>query len=113
MFSVAGSLLIIFIQPHEVSQVAYAAFVLTAKFGVSATFNMVFIVTPDYFPPSIRGQVFGFINLFSRVFTFFSPQIAEIQAPWPMVLFGLAAVFASFSTLFLKDVKKKELGLVA
>jgi MFS family permease len=73
LFSVAGSLLIIFIPAGSVSGTAYAGFVLTAKFGVSATFNMVYIVTGEFFPAALLGSAFGFCNLFARGFTFLSP----------------------------------------
>jgi hypothetical protein len=55
LFSAFGALLLIFILPTSVSEEAYAGFVLTAKFGVSATFNMVYIVTGDFFPAALLG----------------------------------------------------------
>ena len=73
LFSATGSLLIIFIPHTSVSGTAYAGFVMATGFGVAATFNMVFIVTADYFPPALLGSAFGFCNLFARSFTFLSP----------------------------------------
>ena len=106
MLSVGGSLLIIFIKPEDVSQIAYAFFVLTTKFGISGTFNMVYIATANYFPPAILGSIFGYTNLIAKGFTFFAPEIAEAPVPWPMVTFGSACLLAAISTLFLTEHKK-------
>lgn len=107
-FSILGSLLIIFIPASSVSQITFASFVLSSKFGVSATFVMVYIVTADFFPPALVGTAFGFCNLFARSFSFLSPEIAEIPDPAPMLIFCAAAIGASVATLFLKEIKKED-----
>jgi len=108
MFSVAGSLCLIFINPETVDQLVLAFFVLASKFGVSATFVMVYVVTLDFFPEAVAASAFGFCNLFARAFSFLSPEIAEVRRPVPMVLFCLAAIGASIATLFLKSVKQDD-----
>lgn len=84
----------------------YSTFVLIARFGISAAFVTIYIVTSDYFPDAVTGTVFGFCNLFARIFTIFAPSIAEIKEPWPMLFFCLAATGALVSVFFLRDINK-------
>ena len=109
--STLGALLIILVDEELVGKVIFAIFVFTSRFGVSATFAMVFIVTNDYFPPAMAGLTFGFCNLVARSFTVFSPMIAELPDPWPMAIFCLVAVAACVAVLFIREVKEDTKGI--
>ena len=58
----------------------FPVFVMIAQFGVSAAFNACFMSSLDLFPTLFSGTAFGFCNFLARFFTFFSPQLAEIQS---------------------------------
>lgn len=100
LISLAGALLLIFIDPKSADNVLLAVFVLITKFGISATFVMVFIVTPQLFPSNFGATMIGICNIFARSISIASPEVAEVHHPVPMILFAavaLGACFAAFS----------------
>jgi len=57
--------------------------VLSAKFGISAAFNMLYMSTLQYFPSEFMGSVFGVCNVTARLITILSPMVAEAPDPTP------------------------------
>jgi hypothetical protein len=55
-----------------------------AKFGICCAFNMSFISSVELIPAIIATSAFGFSNVFARVVTMLSPQIAELDPPLPL-----------------------------
>jgi OCT family organic cation transporter-like MFS transporter 4/5 len=102
MVGVLGSLLLIFVNPADVDKIVLAVFVLASKFGVSATFVMVYIVTPAIFPPAYSATVLGICNIFARGISILSPEVAEIPRPVPMLLFCACAFGACLASIGIK-----------
>ena len=61
--------------------------IILTKFGVSSAFNLVTIITVDYFPVAYRTSVYGACNVTARVINIFSPMITEVKAPIPMLIY--------------------------
>lgn len=82
---------------------------LLAKFGVSSAFNMVYIITSEYFPTKYSSSVFGICNIVCRLTSAIAPLTAEIKAPYPMIIFAifcLLSVLATSKLTKVVDLKK-------
>ncbi|CDW88684.1 solute carrier family member 5 [Stylonychia lemnae] len=84
--------------PNAVSMIPF--FILLAKFGVSASFSICFLVNSTIFPTIFAGTAFGICNIFAKLVTIISPFLAEVEAPVPMAVFstitGAVAVLSYF-----------------
>ena len=83
-------------------------FVMFAKFGVSVSFALVYIVTVTIFPTLFCGTAFGVCNLFARGFSVLAPQVAELSDPIPMTIFSILAAIAAIIAPFLILEKEKK-----
>lgn len=95
---------LIFIDPENT--LVIGACLLLTKFGVSSAFNLCFLVTAEYFPTMYSSTVFGACNVFARVMSIFSPLIAEVPAPLPMIVYTCFCILSMIGTTLL--VKAKE-----
>lgn len=66
------------------------------------------MVTSEYFPIIYSATVFGACNIFARVISIFSPLIAEISAPLPMIIYGIFCLLSVLGTSFLSKDKQAE-----
>ena len=95
-----------FLDPHYEYMIMIC--LLLTKFGVSSSLSLCFLVTSEYFPIIYSATVFGACNVFSRVISIFSPLIAEINAPLPMIIYGIFCMMSVLGTSFLSKDKKAE-----
>ena len=73
-------------------------FVLIAKFGVSANFNMVYIASVALIPPLFASSVWGINNTVARLCSMLAPEIAELAYPTPLIIsliFNTIAIFVA------------------
>ena len=75
--SALGGFLIAFIPNTSTFLIAF--YVLLAKFGISVTFTMVYLIMPGLFPTVLNGTAFGICNVIARFTTILSPILAEFQ----------------------------------
>ena len=86
------------------SQVWLSIFILGGKFGISASFNLVYVGNQYLFP--VQAVVFAYAacNLFSRILTTLAPLVAELKpesvAKWVFIFVAGAALL---TILLLKD----------
>lgn len=69
--------------------------VLITRSGIKATFDSCYLANSTIFPAIFSGTAFGICNIGAKVVTIFSPLTAEVQNPYPMI------IFASLSTVAL------------
>ena len=74
---------------------------ILTKFGVSASFNLVWIVTADYFPVVFRSQIYGVCNLVSRMIGSGAPIMAVVKALYPMLVYIAFDVLSLFAITLL------------
>jgi len=88
LIALAGGLCILLI---GTSQVAWMpAFVIIAKLGVSSTYILVYAVTIDLFPTLFAATAFGACAVMASTCAIISPYIAQVQDPYPMLIFCIA-----------------------
>jgi hypothetical protein len=90
-----GALLITFLQEDHPELVPI--FVLLSKFGISATFGLIYLANL-IFPAKYGSQTMTFCNLCARVLTIASPVIVELPFPTPMVVLFILCGSAVFVT---------------
>jgi hypothetical protein len=98
-----GILLIIFSDNIE----AIPFMILAARFGVSATFNVCYLANAQIFPTIFAGTAFGICNIFAKLATIISPELAEVDPPVPMIVFVVVAALSAALSLMLITEKKK------
>ncbi len=94
---VGGICLIIWF--NEVSIIP--VFILAARFGVSATFNVCYLANAQIFPTIFAGTVFGICNVFAKTITIISPLLAEVDPPVPMIVFVITCGIACVASFFI------------
>ena len=77
-------------------------FILVTKFGINIAFTLCYIINAEYFPSIVCSRVFGVCNIFSRISTVLSPLIAEIPAPYPMVIYVFVCTVNMVASTLLK-----------
>jgi hypothetical protein len=81
---------------------AVPAMILMAKGGVKMTFNIVYLANAQIFPAIFAGTAFGICNIGAKLATIFSPYMAEVDPPVPMIVFTILASTASILALFIR-----------
>ncbi len=71
-------------------------------------FTTLYSTNNRLFPPQLLTSSFGILNLTSHIVAIAGPIIAEMQEPFPMLIFGILAAVAGFSSFFIKEVKHEE-----
>ena len=82
--------------------------VLGSKFGISGSFNVVYLAN-TLFPPIYSSTTFGACNFFARLASMLAPQIAEIPGTTPMIIFCIMAGAACVVAFLLRTDSPKEL----
>lgn len=75
---------------------------LLAKGGVKMTFAIVYLANSQIFPAIFAGTAFGICNIGAKLATIFSPYMAEVDPPIPMIAFTIFALVAAFLSLFIR-----------
>lgn len=86
----------------DVSSFLFPTLVLFAKFGISLAFTINYLSNLDLFPVLFAATALGFCNFLARLFTIFSPEVAEIQSLLPMILFASLSIVTMFTSMFLR-----------
>lgn len=106
LIAIVGSILLISLSSTYVYLVP--VFVLGSKFGISASFNCVYLAN-SLFPPLYASTTLGIFNFFARMAAMLSPPVAEIPAPTPMIIYSSICMGAAIVSFFIKD-KVEEKG---
>lgn len=103
-------LLTIFI-PDDLS-VVRTVLAMVGKFGISASFSIVYIYSAEIFPTVIRQNGIGMCSMCARVGGVIAPIISllrNISHHAPMVVFGLCPLIGAALTMFLPETAHRPL----
>ena len=78
-----------------------------AKGGVKVTFDICYLGNSFLFPAIFSGTVFGFCNAGAKISTIFSPMLAEVEPPIPMIVVCILTLLAAISSLLLKTAPER------
>ncbi|XP_064596469.1 solute carrier family 22 member 15-like [Liolophura sinensis] len=82
------------------------------KFGISATFTLVFVYTTEVFPTNFRTSGLGLASLSARLGSFLSPfsSVLVRKLPWgPGVIFGGLCLVLTFILFFAPETRGRTL----
>ena len=82
-------------------------FVMCAKFGIASAFNLVYVSNADVFPTLFSVTAMGICNFGARIATIMAPEIAEAEAPLPMMVFCALSATAIVVTTFVRPLKEQ------
>lgn len=80
--------------------------VLITRSGIKCTFDSCYLANSTIFPAIFAGTAFGFCNMGAKIVTIFSPLTAEVQKPFPMIIFSCLATVAIVASSQLQVVHK-------
>ncbi|CAH0552808.1 unnamed protein product [Brassicogethes aeneus] len=100
----------IFMPPHLEwgSLVVY----LIGKFGATAAFTILYVLTSEMFPTPMRHSFMGTCSTFGRIGSMVSPQtplLAQIWKPLPLVMFSSMSLIAGLLTLLFPETHNTKL----
>ena len=93
LFSMIGTLCLFFLW-NDISLLP--VFILIAKFGVSANFNIVYIASVGLIPPMFAASVWGINNTAGRLSTMLAPQVSELAYPIPLIVILVCCTIGIF-----------------
>ncbi|EFN82543.1 Solute carrier family 22 member 5 [Harpegnathos saltator] len=92
--------------------VAYASLAMVSRFFINVASNIGLQFAAELLPTVVRCEGVAFIHIMGHVAAIVSPFVAfssKIQYNLPMIILGIACVFAGFLCLFLPETLKEEL----
>ncbi|KAK4883409.1 hypothetical protein RN001_006728, partial [Aquatica leii] len=81
---------------------------LISKFGISIVVYVIYIITNEMFPTSLRQTILSTCSMFGRVGNMLVPQLTLLQEIWiylPLVLFAVLTGISSILTLRLPETQ--------
>lgn len=108
--AISGVAIIAWGLQHQDTVVFFLVFMF-AKFGVSCTFNIEYIVMNRCFPTLFVASAMGICNFLATIASGSSYLIGQMPQPTPMYLFTGLCSLTSFCVLFLQvrpEAKKRE-----
>ncbi|XP_071504207.1 organic cation transporter protein-like [Diadema antillarum] len=85
---------------------------MIGKFGISASFTILYLYTCELYPTEIRSAALGTCSMFSRVASIVAPLILTLDKFWtplPLVVFGSVTVIAGLLSLVFPEARGKKL----
>ena len=76
--------------------------ILIAKGAVKLTFNICYLGNSFLFPTIFAATAFGLCIAGAKFFTIFSPMLAEVGTPFPMIILCIMTFSGAISSFFLK-----------
>jgi len=81
--------------------------VLFTRSGIKCTFDSCYLANSTIFPAIFAGTAFGICNIGAKLVTIFSPVMAEITPPTPMIIFCGFASVALVAALMIQQPPKE------
>ncbi|XP_071501087.1 organic cation transporter protein-like [Diadema antillarum] len=85
---------------------------MIGKFGISASFAILYLYTVELYPTEIRTAAMGTCSMFARVAGIIAPIILTLDKYWtplPLVIYGSASVLAGLLSLFFPETRGQKL----
>jgi MFS transporter, OCT family, solute carrier family 22 (organic cation transporter), member 4/5 len=81
---------------------------LIGRFGIAASFNMIFLYTTELFPTIVRSAALGTCSLVARFGGIAAPQIIllrRLDSSIPSIIFGVFAILGMLAAALLPETK--------
>lgn len=101
-----GSLSLILFAQESPNLVPYM--LLFSKGGVKLSFLVCFFANSQIFPAIFAGTALGICNAGAKIATIFSPYMAEVDPPLPMIIFTTLAIAGALLSLLIQVKLERE-----
>ncbi|KAK6167507.1 hypothetical protein SNE40_021513 [Patella caerulea] len=111
-FGLIGATILRMYDDNDAASISATVFSLIGKLGISGSFNVIFIYTPEVFPTNIRNISFGTASTAARIGGMLAPFSSLLAAnlPWaPGAIFGACCLIVTITILYLPETMGKEL----
>ncbi|EDO46087.1 predicted protein [Nematostella vectensis] len=103
-----------FVQPESspADRTLATVFAMIGKFGITASFALIYIYSAEIFPTVVRNVGLGVCSMSSRIGGICAPFVVFLgtyMRPLPMVIFGMCAFMAGLLSLMLPETHKRPL----
>ena len=82
---------------------------MVGKFGIAASFAIVFVYAAELLPTPLRSAGMGLCSLSARIGGVVAPMVVLLPGSLPMMIFGTAALMAGLLILILPETLGKPL----
>lgn len=82
---------------------SFTMFVVLARVGISASFNLVYIVHARMFPTLFSVTSLGISNFACRIAIATAPMVAEVRTPIPMSIFASICFLTAVASFFINE----------
>jgi hypothetical protein len=89
------------------SELPEAASYLILYVGIVTAFDLVYLIVNDLFPTIFLATAYGGCNVVGRFISIFSPLVAVVPAPWPMLILIVLSGISAMAPLCLVKVAQK------
>ena len=87
--STIGGLIILFYGLSHQETWIFPILITLTKFGISCSFNVVYVAHSSLFPVLFAATAMGLCNIVARIFSSLSPLLAQMEEPDPMIIFTI------------------------
>ncbi|XP_076254271.1 organic cation transporter protein-like [Rhynchophorus ferrugineus] len=111
-YLLTGTACLAFIFIPPASRWGSLAVYLIGKFGATASFTILYVLTSEMFPTHLRHSFMGTCSTFGRCGSMISPQtplLAQIWEPLPLISFGVMSLAAAVLTMIFPETVNKKL----
>jgi len=78
------------------------------RIGVTMNYNIGYISVPRLFPTKFVTTVYGMVNVIAHLVACTAPLSAEIEDPYPFILFLIAIGFSVFATIYMEEIEPQD-----
>lgn len=100
VISLIGTLLMLYFW-HNIDYLV--VFIFLAKFGVSGTYNILYVGYVKLLPTVYNNTAFGYSQIVANSVSMMSPVVANLKYPMPMMCGMISLSFALLCTLLINE----------
>jgi len=111
-FLLTGITCLAFIFLDQQSHALQLTIYLVGKFGATAAFTVMYVITSEIFPTPLRQSLMGACSMFGRIGSMVAPQMPLLEKIWkplPLLLFGAMGTIAGLLSLLFPETLNTKL----
>ena len=82
--------------------------IILARIGTSMVNNAGYLANSKLFPPLFSSTSLGLCNFVAHLISILAPVLAEIQDPYPFIVFVICNILSIISSWFLKELQTED-----
>ena len=76
--------------------------IVCAEYGIAAGFTIIYVAHNSVFPVLFSATALGLCNFVARIFAALAPIVAQIDQPYPVIVYGVLVTASAFSVRYLR-----------